>query len=89
MGKFLETLTKGNLFSIGLLAWTAAASSVLKGSSATPPTHLEGRGLQREGGATTVPISVAPNGRIDQPIWRLDTKKYILTFNTGGSSGDR
>lgn len=76
------------LFSVHLLAWTVA-SSVLEGSSAATPTPLEGRGLQREGRTTTiVPIGVLPCGGIDQLIWKLDTKKYLLTFNTGGSSGD-
>lgn len=47
MGKCLQRSSlRKNLFSVHVLAWTVA-SSVLKESSATPPTALEGRGLQR------------------------------------------
>lgn len=89
-GKLLiETLTKEEpIFCIHLWAWTWA-SSVLKGSSATLPSALGGRCLQREGkGTTVVPISIPPCGGIDQTIWNLDTKKYLLTFNAGQTSGD-
>lgn len=75
MGKFLQKPSlRGTQF--WFKCWHVLLLTLLKGSFA-----------EREGKGTTIfPVNVLLYGKIDQPIWKLDTKKYLPAFNTGGSS---
>lgn len=85
MGKFLQKPSPRET-QFWFKWWLELLLTLLKEVLQHPQLLLKEEFAEREGrGATTVPINVLPGGEIDHPIWKLNTKKYLPAFNTGGS----